>query len=578
MLGKIVKENIFLILAIALTAFALLPLFQPGFFSIHDDEQIGRLFELDQALKSGQFPVRIIANLGFGFSYLLFNFYPPFVYYLGEFFKLLSFSYIDSMKIVIGLGFVGSAFFMYLLGREYFGKLGGLVSAVLYVYAPYHAIDAYVRGAIPELFSFVFLPAVFWAYKKLADEPSKRYVILASIFNVLLVLTHNLVAMMASVFILAYLIFLFWKTKGKKGFVKNVGLTLIFSVLISSFFLIPALLENKYTMASLLTKELADYNYHFVYLRQLWDSPWGYGGSILGLEDGLSFQVGKLHIILSFIAILTALFLWTRKKIIYIAFLFFALFSPSVFLQTFHSKFIWDSLPPLHFIQFPWRFLLFSVFFSSLLGGFVVSEIKNKQLSLLASFTIIVLVILLNKNYFKPEKYLYNTDPDYINKQTLNWETSRKAFEYVPAGIATLKSPIGNSVVDISEENITKEAFSEVSAVLSGKTLKDKPNKKEISVEVEKGGIMQINTFAYPQWKVYVDGQKTSIQSNNKLKLIRFEIPKGRHDILLRFEETTIEKVSNFLSIAGIALILFYGLVYRDPTSVRRSSDLRGAR
>ena len=74
MLGKIVKENIFLILAIALTAFALLPLFQPGFFSIHDDEQIGRLFELDQALKSGQFPVRIIANLGFGFSYLLFNF------------------------------------------------------------------------------------------------------------------------------------------------------------------------------------------------------------------------------------------------------------------------------------------------------------------------------------------------------------------------------------------------------------------------------------------------------------------------------------------------------------------------
>ena len=482
------------------------------------------------------------------------------------------------MKIVIGLGFVGSAFFMYLLGREYFGKLGGLVSAVLYVYAPYHAIDAYVRGAIPELFSFVFLPAVFWAYKKLADEPSKRYVILASIFNVLLVLTHNLVAMMASVFILAYLIFLFWKTKGKKGFVKNVGLTLIFSVLISSFFLIPALLENKYTMASLLTKELADYNYHFVYLRQLWDSPWGYGGSILGLEDGLSFQVGKLHIILSFIAILTALFLWTRKKIIYIAFLFFALFSLSVFLQTFHSKFIWDSLPPFHFIQFPWRFLLFSVFFSSLLGGFVVSEIKNKQLSLLASFTIIVFVILLNKDYFKPEKYLYNTDPDYINKQTLNWETSRKAFEYVPAGIATLKSPIGNSVVDISEENIPKEAFSEVSAVLSGKTLKDKPNKKEISVEVEKGGIMQINTFAYPQWKVYVDGQKTSIQSNNKLKLIRFEIPKGRHDILLRFEETTIEKVSNFLSIAGIALILFYGLVYRDPTSVRRSSDLRGAR
>lgn len=564
MLGRIVREHTFEILAIALTVFALIPLFQPGFFTIHDDEQIGRLFELDQALKAGQFPVRIIANLGFGFSYLLFNFYPPFVYYIGEVFKILNFSYIDSMKIVIGLGFVGSAFFMYLLAKEYFGKFGGLVSSVLYVYAPYHSIDAYVRGSIPELFSFVFFPVILWSYKKLSSEPSKNYVILASIFNFLLVLTHNLIAMMASVFMFAYLIFLFWQTRNRAKFAKDVVLTLIFSVLLSSFFFIPALIENKYTMVTLLTSELADYNQHFVYIRQFWNSPWGYGGSLYGLEDGLSFQIGKIHIALVCLSTILAVYLWFKKKFNLVVYLFLAMFLFSVFMQTFYSKFVWDVITPLSYLQFPWRFLLFSVFFSSLLGGFVISEIKNRKFALFASIILIVSAIYLNKDYFKPEKFLHNSDENYINKKVLNWETSIKAFEYVPKGIATKKSTIGNSVVDISEDELPKDTFFVISGKVLGKTTKNIPNVKELEVLVLEKGIIQINTYSYPQWKLYLDEKPTSFSSKNKLKLIRFEIPEGKHNILLRFEETAVERISNFLSITGIIGILFYSLAYKS--------------
>lgn len=564
MLGRIVKEHIYLFLAIALTVFALVPLFQPGFFTIHDDEQIGRLFELDQSLKAGQFPVRIIANLGFGFSYLLFNFYPPFVYYLGEVFHLLSFSYIDSMKIVIGIAFIGSAFFMYKFSKEYFGKLGGLVSSVLYIYAPYHSIDAYVRGAIPELFSFVFLPAVLWSYKKLSEVSNKKFVILASIFNFLLVLTHNLVAMMASVFISAYLVFLLRQTKNKTVFIKNVVLTIILSLLLSSFFFIPALLENQFTMASLLTSELADYNQHFVYIRQFWNSSWGYGGSLYGLEDGLSFQIGKIHITMAALATLIATFLLLKKKFTPIVYLFIGMLALSIFMQTFHSKVVWDTIPPLSYIQFPWRYLLFTVFFASLLGGFVVSKIKNREHALFFSILIIFFTIYINKDYFKPEKYLHNKDSAYITKKILRWETSIKAFEYVPKGIATKKSTIGNSVIDISENEIPKDAFSVISGTMLGKTAKNIPNMKEISVTVLERGIIQINTFSYPQWKLYVNGKPASFSGENKLKLIRFEIPEGKHNIMLRFEETAIEKMSNFLSIAGIIGLSAYFFVKKQ--------------
>ena len=41
---KIINNHLFLIIAIFLSIFALIPLIHPGFFPIHDDEQIGRLF------------------------------------------------------------------------------------------------------------------------------------------------------------------------------------------------------------------------------------------------------------------------------------------------------------------------------------------------------------------------------------------------------------------------------------------------------------------------------------------------------------------------------------------------------
>ena len=380
MLQKVIKDNIFLILSVVLTALAIFPLFHFGLFPMHDNEQVGRLFELDVALKAGQFPVRMVGDLGFGYGYLLFNYYPPMVYYLGELFRLIHFSYIDSIKLVMGFGFVLSAVSMYFFVKEMYGKFAGLISAVFYTYAPYHSVDLYVRGALPEFFSFAFIPAIFWSYLKLSKQNSKKYVTIASLFNFSLVVTHNLVALMGSVFIGVYILFLLSQLKDKKTFIKNVALTLVFSVLLSSFFIIPALIENKYTMVSLLTTQLANYDIHFVCLEQFWNSPWGYGGSAAGCMDGLSFKLGKLHILLSALSILLALYFLLKKKIHKEVFLFFLMLIFSLFMQTSYSKFIWDHIQPLSYIQFPWRYLLFSAFFASVLVGFLSSQLQRFKL------------------------------------------------------------------------------------------------------------------------------------------------------------------------------------------------------
>ena len=77
-----------LMLVIGLSFFSWAVLLNSGYFSMHDNQHLARLFELDKAIRAGQFPVRWVAGLGFGYGYPLFNFYPPFIYYLGELFHV----------------------------------------------------------------------------------------------------------------------------------------------------------------------------------------------------------------------------------------------------------------------------------------------------------------------------------------------------------------------------------------------------------------------------------------------------------------------------------------------------------
>jgi hypothetical protein len=65
--------DLLLILIITLPAF--ISLLKPGYFSMHDDQHIVRLFLLEQGVKQGYFFPRWVDGLGFGYGYPLFNFF-----------------------------------------------------------------------------------------------------------------------------------------------------------------------------------------------------------------------------------------------------------------------------------------------------------------------------------------------------------------------------------------------------------------------------------------------------------------------------------------------------------------------
>ncbi len=531
-----------IIVVILLSIFTILPLLQPGFFAMHDFQQVVRLFELDKALLAGQFPVRWVQDLGFGFGYPLFNFYPPLVYYLGEIFHLAGVSFLDATKLVWGFALVGSAVSMYFLAREFFGKIAGFVAAAFYLYAPYHAVDAYVRGALAELFSFVWLPLILlFSYKK--------NVILTGLFLALLMLTHNLV------FLPFAGLFLLWSLLTRT--LKTSFLALALAFALTAFFWLPALWEKQFTLTDqFLTTGLASYKSYFVCPLQLWSSPWGFGGSAPGCVDGLSFMVGKLHLVLAALAILVI-----RRQRVVLATL--ALLLVSLFMTTDYSQFIWDKIQPLWYLQFPWRFLEFVALFSAILAGAVVAKIPAKPLRLLLAVVLVGTLLVVEGKYFRPQfREAEASDATLLTPYQVKWIVSESSFEYMPSGVAFRPKEGGGYTLDIFRNEVGRGGS--ISFVPNDFVLADfssTPHRVFLTGQTKTGVKIIFPITNFPGWTAKIDGKVVPIDDVNKLKQITVDFPAGNHALDVSFIDTPVRRLGNIISLATLfALpVLFYG-------------------
>src|SRR4030043_597919 len=94
-----IRNQIPFILVIIMVILAGLALLKPGYFSMHDDVQVMRLYEMERCFQDGQIPCRWVPDMGAGFGHPLFNFHPVFPYYLGMIFLPFSLPFIEITKI-----------------------------------------------------------------------------------------------------------------------------------------------------------------------------------------------------------------------------------------------------------------------------------------------------------------------------------------------------------------------------------------------------------------------------------------------------------------------------------------------
>ena len=112
--------------------------------------EITRVAEYSHSLKDTGFPVRWSANLEGGFGEPIFNFFPPLFLITSAIQMLLGFSITGAIKTSIFIFTLSGGIGMYLFAREFYGRNGGLIAAGLYIIAPYHFVDIYIRNAYSE--------------------------------------------------------------------------------------------------------------------------------------------------------------------------------------------------------------------------------------------------------------------------------------------------------------------------------------------------------------------------------------------------------------------------------------------
>lgn len=523
------KKIHFYLLALLILSFIItLPFFRSGFFPTHDGEwAVVRLGAMHRGLIEHQIPVRWAGNQNFGFGYPLFEFTYPFPYYFAEIFNIAKLGLVDSIKIVFILSVFVSGIGMFMFLSELFTVEGALLGSAFYSLAPYRMVNLYVRGSIGESLSLAIFPLLFLVLFKLFKTKNDKYVSLLSILFAILLLTHNVTSLIFTPFLLGFCLLLYLNEKQKMKLVKKLLLGLIMGVLVSSFFLIPALSEKKYIALS--EMRISDISKHFVPLQNLISSPWNYGA--YGTLDIFSPQLGIVHIL----AFLLGVFLLLKQKDKLLKglgiFILISIGISIVLMQKISMPF-WQNVPLFSDVDFPWRLLTPSIFLLSI----PVAALGGKRIIV----GILLLAVLFNLKYASPKNYIPAIDSYYFTNQA----TTTSSDELMPVWVK--RKPI--KMYDSKVQNLTGEE----KINLTGST----GTKTDFSTFLIDERMIQINTVYFPGWNVYVDGKPVKVSYRNPKGVMIFPLSKGNHQVSARFEETNLRLLADMLSLASILFVL----------------------
>ncbi len=550
---KFLFSNIYFVVGFLLTLSLLWPLFIAPYFNHHDDVQVIRLYEMNNCIKDGQIPCRWVPNLGGLYGYPIFNYYAPLPYYFGELIYLLTNNLLVSVKVMFAVSFVGAYIFMYLFASKIWGKTGGALSAIFYSFAPYHALDFYIRGAMGEMWALMLLPAVLWGAVKLEEKINLGNLLLFGIFIAAAILAHNLSAMIFLPIMVLWIILLFFKRRNYRFLWFSLS-SVILGLMLSAFYLLPMLSEKSLVHVDTTTSGYFSFTEHFKGFRKLFlDRSWEYGSSIReipgGERDKLSYQVGWVHLVGWLLAGAAAFSFWRRNKWMSTVVLVFSVFaSMSIFLIHPRSEFIWKALEPLKYLQFPWRFLLFVIFFVSFLSGsFFKLNFKYKNFLWVL---LISMVVTLNFSYFRPEKFIETNDKKLLSGKDWDKQIKRSIFDYLP----------------IYAKEPPAELATERYQILTGDSriydYKEGTNWITFKTETRSHSIVRLSQYYFPNWKVFVDGKEATVEyKNNSLGLMTFILGKGNHEIAARLYDTPVRSIGNLITLTGFAISILLFLI-----------------
>lgn len=555
---------------LAITIFSSFPFFLDFIKSGHDlTFHLNRIASLSDAIKSGSFPQRIQFEMANGYGY-------PTPLFYGEFFLLIpAILHIFAIPLQTCYQIFGILvnFSTCCICFICFRKITNdwkisLLGSALYTLSSYRIIDIYVRGAVGEYLAITFFPLLLYGFFFLYTASSRRAFKLSEYYPIILGLTgiiqsHILSCEMVAIFIVLF-VFIFWKKTIQKHRFIALFKSLIITILLNLWFLVPFLQSMQMNLNVTNAEEINNLESTSVYIPQLFGvfHSWQ-GASVSGLLHEMPLSIG-----FSFVIVIALFFLYCiQRPYTETAYRSFQPIKILFFFGTIALILCLNIIPwgnILHFskaiakivgmVQFSWRYIAIATVFLSFMSVLLLVEIKKTQSAQYINTVIfsILLCITISEGFFFYNFLNDSAEHTYYTKSSLNFMDLGAGKEYLLDGSTTSEATTNNiiadeSVIIYSSERQNGDFIFSCTNTSTSQSYADIP------------------MFAYDNYTAqFLNGEKSVCETgeNNRIRVL---IPPGYDgEILITYQPPFLWTMCNILS-----AISLFGLIFNLFTQIR---------
>ncbi|MFN2137875.1 MAG: hypothetical protein ACK2UK_18110 [Candidatus Promineifilaceae bacterium] len=534
----------------------------------HDGHlHVHRIAALRYAWENGIYFSRWVPDLAFGYGYPFFVYREPGPLYAILLPHLLGLPLNAASNLFYTVTILAAGWFMFLWVRDVAGARPGFVSAVAYMAAPYVLLDALVRGNAPESMALPLFPFLLWAGRRWIIRGTAVPFVLAVAGLALLSISHNISTLIFVPALLVYLIGiglvarLSWPelaTRLALFFVLGLGLTF--------FYTGGALLEmDQVTLNQSTVTRNNDFHFNFASLSEIAAPVQADDPNLL--NPPLPIRLGWIPLLLGLLGATTPL--WKRRMnkeqrwhivLMLVAFLIFVLMALPLSLA------LWEGLPLIDFVQFPWRFIGRAALPLAFLAGMpflappepnLVPGNRRLLLNLATAVAITLLLVeaipSLYPRYCEEEPF-----PSIVDVHEYEAATGLVGVDpegsYFPRTVH--QRPKGSPLLEdyrqgetpqrFDEEQLPAGATAEVNYAGFGATA---------SISSPEPFLARYFSFAFPGWSAEVDGEAVAITPGEPDGLITFPVPAGEHLLKVRWRSTPLRSSLMLLGLLALGVI-----------------------
>jgi len=554
-----------------------------------------RTHQMAANLRAGVFPARWMADAAYGFGYPFFSYYAALPYYVAASLTLVGLNILTAIKLTQTLFFAAAALAMYHWAeRTLRSRAAAWLAAVAYTLAPFHLVNVYVRGdSLSEFAAFAFYPLILWGLDRLARQPTLEKALLPALAYAGLIVTHNVSALIFSPFVLLYLALHIWRFLARDSarrfasvlsYSSLLVLPLAIALLLSAWFWLPAIYETKYVQLDVQTTGYFFYGNHFrgenlIQRTPLFNYATGHDSSspfAMGLIQAILASTGILVIGESYVGRRYRLrdersqpgaeqsARHPRPDYAILAFAILGLLL-STWLITPLSRPLWDHLPLLPMIQFPWRFLSVQALFAALITGAVVGALTGRRARASSWVSAAVLGALLAATALvglRPEYLPIRADEVTVRRlQLYELFTSNIGStirgEYLPRGA----KPRPYTGPALFAPDAPPRALVVDGAISDSRRLERQPSARVWEVEAGEGGAsVAFPLYYWPGWQASVDGTPVEVRAAPGSGYLSLTVPSGEHVIELRLGRTPLRRWCEIASLVTALAVLNVGI------------------